>query len=111
MRGHAWSLGEGNLHFGRGGMASADTEALGYISEFRENNPDFDLLHGNLFKYKHSEPNLTGLPEESALAAVKLFQRLLRVNPNGYIARQLLDHGYSSANHIASVPEWQFLRD
>ena len=91
-------------------MASADTEALGYISEFRESNPDFDLLHGNLFN-KHSEPNLTGLPAEPALAAVKLFQRLLRVNPNGYIARQLLDHGYSSANHIASVPEWQFLRD
>src|SRR5215469_18157376 len=85
--------------------------ALGRLTSFCENNPDFDLLHGDLFGQSATRLKWSDSSVEETLPLVQTYQRLLRVNQDRYVARQLLEQGYTSASHIASVPEHQFLRD
>jgi len=74
-------------------------------------NPDFDILHFDFHNDEVvSQLKLKGQRKIGNIETLKTYQRLLRINPNEEVAEKLISQGIISAQHIAAMPEKEFVK-
>lgn len=93
--------------------ASTITISDDRLNSFYNQNQDFDILQFNFINGQTNQLKWENVEQETTLELLKKYQRLLRINPNEEIAKQLLDKSgvnLDSAHAIASMTEEQFIK-
>jgi Tc toxin complex TcA C-terminal TcB-binding domain/Concanavalin A-like lectin/glucanases superfamily/Salmonella virulence plasmid 28.1kDa A protein/Neuraminidase-like domain len=76
------------------------------INKFIQSNPDFNIYTADLYNQVIlKDYNWEDMDKTSTLQALRIRQRLLRINPNEAIADTLASLGYHSAHQIAMEQE------
>jgi hypothetical protein len=79
------------------------------LKSFSARNPDFLLVGANLYQNELLDSlNWEGLDRENILEKLRVYQRLMKLCNDETVIKSLLDNGFESAHHIASITEDAF---